>query len=770
MGEFTLTRTCMVRMVCVVYDIHAYLYANLNNRTGKVDNRIIKWKQSKSQYTMRAKLISVAIALLSGTAAWADEVLNYNVYDDCSKNGYTAGYSPAPADVEAVDLGLPSGLKWASCNIGANKPEDYGNYYAWDELTPKDNYSWSTYKYANGDYNKLTKYCNNTSFGDNGFTDAKTTLDLEDDAAYFNWGGTWRMPTSADIDELLGNCDCTWTDNYNSTGIAGRIVKSKNNGNSIFLPAAGSRSGTSTEDVGSDGRYWSSSLSEEYPADAWYLYFSSGSCYRNRNYRYCGWSVRPVCKTSSTSNSTAFASNSYVTLTLYADGCDSANVIRCNTGLQVNVTAVPDGEHRHFVRWADGSTDNPRLVALTKDTVLKAEFAYDRYTITTKVNDAERGSVSGETTIEYLSNVTLTATANFGYQFIQWSDGDTNNPRTVVLTKDTTFTAEFTYNQYTITTEVNDAERGSVSGGTTIEYLSNVTLTATANYGYHFARWTDGNTENPRTVEVTGNKTYTAVFEKNTYTITAQANDDVRGSASAPNKAEYLDEITLTATANLGYHFSQWSDGDTNNPRTVVLTKDTTFTAEFAQTFSGQCGDNLYWKYAGHTLAISGSGDMYDYSVSDRPWLLFCDTTDAVVLESGITHIGNNAFNGFEKLNKIELPNTLTSIGQSVFAGCRKLYDIYAYPIEPPVADNSSFANYNVNLYVPCDNLRAYQMDAVFGSFKYIQCITTTANEQVQSDTISAHAAQKLIHNGHVYILRNGNTYTLTGEDVKCAW
>ncbi len=632
MGVFTLTRTCMVRMVCVVYDIHAYLYANLNNRTGKVDNRIIKWKQSKSQYTMRAKLISVAIALLSGTAAWADEVLNYNVYDDCSKNGYTAGYSPAPADVEAVDLGLPSGLKWASCNIGANKPEDYGNYYAWDELTPKDNYSWSTYKYANGDYNKLTKYCNNTSFGDNGFTDAKTTLDLEDDAAYFNWGGTWRMPTSADIDELLGNCDCTWTDNYNSTGIAGRIVKSKNNGNSIFLPAAGSRSGTSTEDVGSDGRYWSSSLSEEYPADAWYLYFSSGSCYRNRNFRYCGWSVRPVCKTSSTSNSTTFSSNSYVTLTLYADGCDSANVIRCNTGLQVNVTAVPDGEHRHFVRWADGYTDNPRLVALTKDTVLKAEFAYDRYTITTKVNDAERGSVSGETTIEYLSNVTLTATANFGYQFIQWSDGDTNNPRT------------------------------------------------------------------------------------------------------------------------------------------VVLTKDTTFTAEFAQTFSGQCGDNLYWKYAGHTLTISGSGDMYDYSVSDRPWLLFCDTTDAVVLESGITHIGNNAFNGFEKLNKIELPNTLTSIGQSVFAGCRKLYDIYAYPVEPPVADNSSFANYNVNLYVPCDNLRAYQMDAVFGSFKYIQCITTTANEQVQSDTISAHVAHKLIHNGHVYILRNGNTYTLTGEDVKCAW
>ena len=124
-------------------------------------------------------------------------------------------------------------------------------------------------------------------------------------------------------------------------------------------------------------------------------------------------------------------------------------------------------------------------------------------------------------------------------------------------------------------------------------------------------------------------------------------------------------------------------------------------------------------------------------------------------------------FGDFVRLNKIELPSTLTSIGAGAFAGCRKLYDIYAYPTEPPVADNTSFANYNVNLYVPCDNLRDYQMDAVFGSFKYIQCISSTSAEQVQTDAATDHAAQKVFRNGQVYILREGALYTLTGIEVK---
>ena len=241
---------------------------------------------------MKAKVLSLCIALLVGVSVWADNIWNYNVYDDCSKNGYKGGYVPAPADVQAVDLGLPSGIKWASCNVGAEKPEDYGNYYAWGEVLPKEDYSWATYKYANGDYNKLTKYCNDASKGDNGFTDNKTTLEPEDDAAHVNWGGSWRMPTDAEWYELQTNCTWTWT---TQNGVNGYQVTSKTNSNSIFLPAAGYRNDTNLGSVGSGGRYWSSSLYESSPSRAWGLSFLSGGVYRYYSNRFIGLSVRPVC-------------------------------------------------------------------------------------------------------------------------------------------------------------------------------------------------------------------------------------------------------------------------------------------------------------------------------------------------------------------------------------------------------------------------------------------------------------------------------------------
>lgn len=240
---------------------------------------------------MKAKVLSLCIALLVGVSVWADDVWNYNVYDDCSKNGYKGGYI-IPADVQAVDLDLPSGIKWATCNVGAEKPEDYGNYYAWGEVLPKEDYSWETYKYANGDYNKLTKYCNKESSGDNGFTDSKTTLEPEDDAARVNWGGSWRMPTHKEWMELIDSCNWTWT---TQDGIYGYQITSKTNSNSIFLPSAGYRYGTYLYNVGLYGFYWSSSLLENGPYGAWYIYFPSGYLGRNNYNRFFGLSVRPVC-------------------------------------------------------------------------------------------------------------------------------------------------------------------------------------------------------------------------------------------------------------------------------------------------------------------------------------------------------------------------------------------------------------------------------------------------------------------------------------------
>lgn len=119
---------------------------------------------------------------------------------------------------EYVDLGLPSGTLWATCNVGANAPEEYGDYFAWGEIQPKDYYDESTYQYCIGSYNTLTKYCNNSSYGYNGFTDNLTTLQPEDDAATANWGAGWRMPTKGEWEELYNNTTCTWTTQNNVSG------------------------------------------------------------------------------------------------------------------------------------------------------------------------------------------------------------------------------------------------------------------------------------------------------------------------------------------------------------------------------------------------------------------------------------------------------------------------------------------------------------------------------------------------------------------------
>ena len=202
------------------------------------------------------------------------------------------GTAPHDPVLEAVDLGLPSGLKWASFNLGASKPEEYGDYYAWGETEPKTNYRWSTYKWCNGSTDTMTKYCTNEDYGYNGFTDTKTVLDPEDDAAHVNLGGNWRMPTDGEWRELLNNCTSTWK---KKDGVFGRYFTSNTNGNSIFLPAAGDRIDTYSYNVGSKGQYWSSSLYTGNPDRAWFMNISSSGVNRFNDYgRYFGFSVRPV--------------------------------------------------------------------------------------------------------------------------------------------------------------------------------------------------------------------------------------------------------------------------------------------------------------------------------------------------------------------------------------------------------------------------------------------------------------------------------------------
>lgn len=191
--------------------------------------------------------------------------------------------SEASNGYEYVDLGLPSGTLWATCNVGAKSPEDDGNYYAWGETEPKSTYNWSTYKWCRGSSSTMTKYCTSSSYG---IVDNKTTLDLSDDAARINWGGDWRMPTDAEQVELRTECSWTWT---TQNRVKGYKVTSKTNGNSIFLPAAGCLGDSYSLGW---GLYWSSSTSGRLYANE--LYFYSSSVNSGVNDRCLGQSVRAV--------------------------------------------------------------------------------------------------------------------------------------------------------------------------------------------------------------------------------------------------------------------------------------------------------------------------------------------------------------------------------------------------------------------------------------------------------------------------------------------
>ena len=201
------------------------------------------------------------------------------------------GDATAQQEYEYVDLGLPSGTLWATTNVGATKPEDAGDYFAWGETESKKSYSWSTYKYANDNYDKLTKYCNKSSYGNNGYTDSRTILEKNDDAVAAICGSEWCMPTREQFQELRDKCTWTWT--LRDGKYRGYEIKGPND-NTIFLPAAG-YSYDKGRTAGSNGNYWSSSLNKDNPSCARYLYFDSSHIYPDfGDFRKCGNSVRPV--------------------------------------------------------------------------------------------------------------------------------------------------------------------------------------------------------------------------------------------------------------------------------------------------------------------------------------------------------------------------------------------------------------------------------------------------------------------------------------------
>ena len=201
--------------------------------------------------------------------------------------GSTGGTTPAVW----VDLGLPSGLLWAECNLGATTPEGYGDYYAWGETTTKETYNWSTYIYCNGSDTTMTKYCTKSSYGIDGFTDNKTVLEAMDDATTQVLGNGARIPTREEWDELINNTTSEWT---TQNGVAGCKLISTANGRSLFLPAAGLRWDGELRLAGEGGYYWSASLFAGFPDGAWRFSFNVADQRMNGGSRGGGLSVRAV--------------------------------------------------------------------------------------------------------------------------------------------------------------------------------------------------------------------------------------------------------------------------------------------------------------------------------------------------------------------------------------------------------------------------------------------------------------------------------------------
>ena len=271
---------CMVTVYTEVGDINSDGYVNITDVTALIDF-----------------LLSPNTTQINVTNADTDKSGGVNIADVTALIDYLLqGYWPVEEPWnEWVDLGLPSGTLWATCNVGASAPVQYGDYFAWGETAPKDYYGWSTYKWCNGRESTLTKYCFDSSYGYNGFTDGKTELDPEDDAAYVNWGPSWRMPTFEQLYELYEKCTSVWT---TQNGVNGRLFTGPN-GNTLFLPAAGYRCIESLYQVGSCGYYWSRAIgSYTYyipkPKEACFL--NSFQWGLNLNYitRYNGFTVRAV--------------------------------------------------------------------------------------------------------------------------------------------------------------------------------------------------------------------------------------------------------------------------------------------------------------------------------------------------------------------------------------------------------------------------------------------------------------------------------------------
>ena len=331
-GNYSCQLRALTGSTTYYYRAYAYVdgylrYGSIRSFTTKADDVVTTGDVDTESYTVKSALkigsgaySTLELGVCYGTnelPTVSDQTVTANEVDD--ENNFTVALKNIPYGTiyyrsfvkidgvahygvvksferiaDAVDLGLS--VKWASFNVGASKPEEYGDYFAWGETEAKFSYTWTNYKFrTSGDSYDNVKFSKYNTISSYGTVDNKTTLDMEDDVAHVKWGGSWRMPTNDEQNELRSNCTWTWT---TLNGVDGYLVTSNKTGytdRSIFLPAAGYRLDTSLNYVGFYGIYWSSSLDTDGPNGAWDVLFNPNYVGTDYSSRFGGRSVRPVC-------------------------------------------------------------------------------------------------------------------------------------------------------------------------------------------------------------------------------------------------------------------------------------------------------------------------------------------------------------------------------------------------------------------------------------------------------------------------------------------
>lgn len=300
-----------------------------------------------------------------------------------------------------------------------------------------------------------------------------------------------------------------------------------------------------------------------------------------------------------------------------------------------------------------------------------------------------------------------------GYHFVQWNDNLLDNPRTVILTQDTILTAIFAPNVYNVNVTC-DALYGHIEGESgDFEYLTTHVYEAVPNYGYHFMQWSDGSTSNPYSIIVTHDIELAAGFAPNVYTVSSAYTP--QGIVSGTGSFIYNSQCTVEAIPNAGYHFVQWLDGETANPRTFILTQDTIFGAVFAKDTTGLCGKDyaLTWSYdsKSQTLTISGTGAFNEHMECGVDAKM---SMRNLIINEGVTIIGANAFSGCTNLTSLQLPTSLKNIGERAFANCSELISIYNYRERPGIVSANTFEGVNkfdCTLYVLAGSIDMYRSE-----------------------------------------------------------